>query len=355
MNNNNEKKNNRQTKQKVRIVFNIIIFLILLVFGTLLLNKSVRYESTELVEYREKSNLDYKVYLFKNDFYEQEYLGKDMLYVASLIDKIHLDFKYKFELQEKETLDFNYKIVGKLSITNSQNSKSYFEKTYTLLENKAVAMKNANSQEIKESIDIDYPHYNELANNFKNAYGVDTESYLIVYMIIEKKNNDDSSFVLNSNSMLNIKIPLSEKSVNIELDYKDINNTSNIIKDKKITISNILLLVLSVILILMALIVVIKIIRMINSLGGKKSAYDKFVSKTLKEYDRLIAESGSLLSFDNKEVISVNKFTELLDIHDNLQLPIMYYEVVKHELSYFYISHSNTVYLFTVSSEINRK
>lgn len=351
----NEIKQKRRTKYNTKLVFNIFAFLILIVFGTLLLNKSIRYENTEIVEYSEKSNLDYKVYLFKNDFYEQSYLGKDMLYVASLIDKIHLDFKYNFQMQDKETLDFSYKIVSKLSITNSEGTKAYFEKTYTLLDSKTVSMKNSTSQEIAEAIDIDYPHYNSLANNFKNAYGVDADSSLTVYMIIDKKNTDNSSFKLDNSSMLNVKIPLSERSVNIELDYKDISNTSNIIKNKEFKISNIILLCISVLLILGALIYVIKIVLIINKISSKKSAYDKYISKILKEYDRLIAESTTMLSFENKEIIKVGKFTELLDIHDNLQLPIMYYEVNEHELSYFYINHNDVVYLLEIHQDTIKK
>lgn len=351
MNNNNEKKHKTRSKKRTKLVVNIFIFIILIVSGTLLLNKSIRYENTEVIKYTEKSNLDYKVYLFKNDFYDQEYLGKDMLYVASLIDKIKLDFKYRFELQDKETLDFSYKILGKLSITNSEGTKAYFEKTYTLLDSKKVSMINESSKEIIESIDVDYPHYNSLANNFKNAYGVDTDSSLTIYMVIDKKSNENSNFTLDNSSMLNVRIPLSEKSINIELDYKDISNTSNIIKDKKIEISNIILLILSAILILLSIIYALKIVRRINNMKPKKSNYDKTVGKYLKEYDRLIAESSTLLTLENKEIIRVSKFTELLDIHDNLQLPIMYYEVSKHELSYFYISHANTVYLFEVCDE----
>ena len=351
MNNNNEKKHKTHSRKRTKLVVNIFIFIILIVSGTLLLNKSIRYENTEVIKYTEKSNLDYKVYLFKNDFYDQEYLGKDMLYVASLIDKIKLDFKYRFELQDKETLDFSYKILGKLSITNSEGTKAYFEKTYTLLDSKKVSMINESSKEIIESIDVDYPHYNSLANNFKNAYGVDTDSSLTIYMVIDKKSNENSNFTLDNSSMLNVRIPLSEKSINIELDYKDISNTSSIIKDKKIEISNIILLILSAILILLSIVYALKIVRKINKTKPKKSNYDKLVSKYLKEYDRLIAESSTLLSFEGKEIITVNKFTELLDIHDNVQLPIMYYEVKKHELSYFYINHSNTVYLFEVGDE----
>ena len=341
--------------RKIKLLINFLAFIFFVVLGTILLNKSLSYEKTEIIKYNEESNLDYKVYLLKNEFYEEEYLGKDMLYVASLIDKIHLDFKYKFKLQANETINFDYKIYGKLSITNDQATKAYFEKTYTIMDSKNVTMNNTNEQDILESIDIDYQYYNSLANSFKNSYGIDTDSNLTVYMVIDKKNTPDSDFVLDSSSMLNIKIPLSEKSVNIELDYNDINNTSNIEKEKEIEPSNIILLFISMILIILAITRAVKMVRLINSLMNKKSKYDKYISKILKEYDRLIAESATLLSFDNKEIIKVNKFTELLDIHDNLQLPVMYYEVKEHELSYFYISHNDIIYLLELKSEIINK
>ena len=51
----------------------------------------------------------------------------------------------------------------------------------------------------------------------------------------------------------------------------------------------------------------IKAMRNINMIRRKKSAYDKQVAKILKEYDRLIAESETLMSFDNKEIINKPK------------------------------------------------
>ena len=57
---------------------------------------------------------------------------------------------------------------------------------------------------------------------------------------------------------------------------------------------------------------------MINKLillGPKYSAYDKYVNKLLKEYDRLIAESDTLPSFDGKNIIKVRMI-----IHNRLIL-----------------------------------
>lgn len=342
--------NKRQAKIIKRLVFDVIMFLLLITIGTFLLIKSFNFETEKIIKYNEKSNLDYKVYLIKNDFYEQEYLDKDMLYVASLIDKILIDFDYKFESEDKEDIDFTYSILAKLSINNNTNTKSYFEKTYTLVSDKKINMTNSTGQTIKEQISLDYPYYNKLANGFKNMYGVDVDSRLTVFMLVNKKNTSNANFTMDNNSIMNIVIPLSERSVDIKLDYKEINETSNIIKKQTMTIKDYIPLILSVILIILALIMMIKAMRNINLLRKKKTAYDKFIARILKEYDRLIAESGTLLSFDDKEIIHIAKFTELLDVHDNLQLPIMYYEEIEHELSHFYISHQNVIYLFTVDA-----
>ena len=343
-------KNKKRSKIIRRLVFNIVAFLVFIVIGTILLNKSFNFETEKVVKYSEKSNLDYKVYLLKNDFYEQEYLGKDMLYVANLIDKIVVDFDYKFESEDKENLDFTYSILAKLSINNETGTKSYFEKTYTLLNNKTINMTNSTGQTIKEQIRLDYPYYNGLANSFRNQYGVEADSKLTVYMLVNKKNAEGSNFTLDNSSIMNVVIPLSQKSVDIKLDYKEIDETSNIIKKQTLTIKDYIPLIVSILFIILSLIMMIKAMRNIKLLRKKRSAYDKYVAKILKEYDRLIAESGSLLSFDDKEVIDINKFTELLDIHDNLQLPIMYYEEREHELSYFYISHQNVIYLLKVDA-----
>ena len=339
----------RRERAIKKLVFDVVLFVVLLSIGLLLLYKALGFESEKVVKYNERSDLDYKVYLAKNDFYEQEYLGKDMVYVANLIDKILIDFSYVFSSEDKEELDFTYSVVAKLSITNPTLTKSYFEKTYPLVEEKKISMDNVSEQKIKEQVNLNYPYYNHLATSFKTQYGVDSDSKLTVYMLINKQNKDGSNFVLNSSSVMNVVIPLSERSVDIKLDYKDINTTSNIIKKQSMTIKDILPLVGSVLFVILSLIMVVKAMRNANVLIGKKSLYDKYVGKILKEYDRLIAESSTLLSFEGKEIININKFTELLDIHDNLQLPIMYYEEREHELSYFYISHQNLIYLFEVN------
>ena len=46
----------------------------------------------------------------------------------------------------------------------------------------------------------------------------------------------------------------------------------------------------------------------------------------------------------------ISKFEELLDVRDNLKLPIMYYVVTKHTKCCFYIKHNDDLYLLTIKS-----
>ena len=328
-----------------------VVFIVSVSLGTLLLKNSFFFRKDKVVNYTEKSNLDYKVYLKENDFYEDEYLGKDMLYVATLIDKIAVDFDYNFNSEANQDIEFTYSIIANLSITNPTGTKSFFEKKYPLVEEKKINLKNGTSQLISEKIKLDYPYYNTLANSFKSQYGVDSESKLTVYMVINKSSSSDNAVIIGSSSVMNVSVPLSERAVDIRLDYKEINETSSIIQKDNITIKDYIPFGLACGLLLASLIMAVNIVRTLAKMIHKKSIYDRYVSKLLKEYDRLIAESSTLMSFKEKEIINIKKFTELLDIHDNLQLPIMYYEVTPHDLCYFYINHENVVYLLELSSE----
>ena len=324
-----------------------IIFVVSAFLGILFLTQSFTSNKAKIINYKDTSNLDYKVRLLPNQFYEQEYLDKDMLYIASLIDKIEIDFAYNFKADSDIDMLFDYKVLADLIISNKGGTKTYFKKQYVLLENQKLNMENKSNQNIVEKIKIDYPYYNSLANNFKSSYGVETESVLDVYLVINKNN---SSYKVNEKSKMNIVIPLSQKSVDIQLKYNEINNSNSVLKNSELFVNNYLMFLLAIGMLFVSLIFLVNVIRKLNLLRTKQSSYDKQVNKILKEYDRLIAESTTLIPFDGKNIVKVKSFTELLDIHDNLQLPIIYYTITKHHKCYFYINHGDTIYLFVLKA-----
>lgn len=341
----------KKTKYYIKIVLCFMMFLTFFAIGEILLLRSITVEKERSITCKEKSNVDYQVFLKNNKFYDQKYLGKDMVYVASLINKIKVDFDYDFDIDEKANLDFTYTIVGKLLITNGNTengnkSNKFYEKEYTLVPEKKAILKNKKHLDIKDAVTIDYGKYNKIANEFKSTYGIETKSDFIVYMKINSKNNKkEKEYVVDKNSEMNIDIPLSEKAVDIKMDYNEINETTDIVSRKNFSLTNVMYLIGSGVSLILTILMLINGIKLISLTWVRKSPYDKYVNKLLREYDRLIVETSSMVEMKKKEITYVDKFKELLDVRDNLKEPIMYYVETPHKKGYFYINHEDKVYL----------
>lgn len=351
---NNVKKEKRYYSYNTRLAFNFINFILLILLGTYFLLKTFTLEESKIINYSEYSGLDYQVYLKPNEFYTEEYLPKDMLYVANLIDKIKIDFRYRFAIEEQMDLMLKYKIFGKLVIQDENEENIYYEKTYDLMNEKEVLLKEIPFEDIFETIEIDYEKYNIIANSFNNKYGLNTTSKFIVYFSMDKSvvSSKDSNLLINDrvNNMV-INIPLSEKSVDISLDYKDIKNESRVFDSSKVVMNNILYPIVAVLFIISSFIFLVKVIRLLKYTMKKKNIYDSYIGKILREYDRLIVETTTapiLDTIDKNNIIEIEKFTELLDVRDNLKEPIMYYVIAKHQKCMFYINTGDKLYLTTI-------
>ena len=335
----------------VRLSIFLMLFLVFFWTGIFALVSSIVVEEEQVFTYREKGIADFEVCYKKDDFYQGKCFNKNqnMKFIASLIDKIKLDFNYQFDIDNEANLDFTYDIVGKLVISDSNSNKIYFEKEYPLLTEKKVELNNAKNTLIDEKIDIDYGKYNSLANQFNRSYGLNSVSRLLVYMNIHKQSKD-SSVAIDNQSLSYVTIPLSEKAIDIALDSNQVDTTRDVVKKVNVSLKSTFYAVIAGVLLILSIIFVIKLIRLLKKAFVPVSKYDKYIAKLLREYDRLIGEAKNMVSLDDKEVVYFKKFGELVDVHDHLGLPIMYYNVTNHVKSYFYIVHGQIVYLYVAKA-----
>ena len=331
-----------------RLIISIIVFVVSLIVCFFLANKAFKYEEPKVVNYNEKGALNYRVYLKENNFYETNYLDENMIYVANLIDNINLDFNYDFNIEEPTELTFTYQVLADLVISSQNGNSNFLEKTYNLTTEKTLPLNNQKDLNINENIKIDYDYYNSIANNYKAMYSVDTNSYLRVYVKVNKKNNETDEVVINdSNEMASIMIPLSQRAVEFTLNTQNTDSNNKAVSDSKL-IFNSNNFAIELVFAILAIVSLVKIIKLLVLLTERKNSFDKYVLKLLKEYDRLIVETTTGLDFSKYNRIKVKSFEELLDVRDNLKLPIMYYNVSKHNKCYFYIKHDNDVYMVTI-------
>ncbi len=333
-----------------RMIFFVVLLVVFFALSLLFARKTLTKEDTNPITYTEKETIDYKVYLKENDFYTEKYLPKDRAYIASLIDYIDIDLSYLFNIARSTTMDANYKVMAELVIENANGSKKYYEKEYTIIDSKNKKLEGASDLEIAEKVKIGYDYYNELANKFRSSYGVDTNSYLRIYMALDKETDPSLNYsIKESTKVNNIVIPLSQRAIEIEINSSS-NSSTKFVTPKPIIKVNSPYLLGEILSFLIAALALIKVIKYIVMTIKKVTPYDKYVNKILKDYDRLIVEIQTNINLNNYNVIEVNRFNELLDVRDNIKMPINYYNITKHEKGIFYIKNNDDIYLLTLKN-----
>ena len=332
-----------------RFLTNIIVLVILLGSFIYTLVTSFSTTTSEVIKYNVNSDIDYKVQLKPNDFYDEDYLDKGMLYVASLIDKINVNFKYNFSVDKASDIDFTYKIMSKLVIANTSNTNVFFEKEYELIKEESKEILGGTQHTINEEYVLDYVYYNTLANKFKSNYAVNTVSHLDVYLVVNEKSKENNSYDLKNESKVILTIPLSQQEVNISLSNKDINETKELVFTTKETMSAQSIFAL-IILFIFLVIVCVELVKKILLLTKKRSKYDSYINRILRGYDRIIVSVKTMPNFEKHNVIKVTSFQELVDVRDNLKLPINYFIITNHQKSEFFVIDNKNIYLYVVKA-----
>ena len=148
---------------------------------------SYQLNKSYYIGYREGGSIDYNVFLKDNDFYDQEYLGKDQSYVPALIDKIIADFNYEIDMDTDDVnYRYSYTVTSKLEIIDDTSDVPIFNPEYELVSVQDKAQNSSNRLLINEIVVLDYDEYNNLANKFLDAYDLTkTTSSIVVTLNVD--------------------------------------------------------------------------------------------------------------------------------------------------------------------------
>ncbi len=345
-------KRRRKYKRGAVLFFSILAFMISLILGTIALVNGYTFEDkSNDVTYSEIGSSNYKVYLKENSYFEQAYLGEDMAYISDIINSINVSFNYSYK--SSDILNYNYdnKVTATLYINDSVTDKELFKEEEILLELEKEEL-SSDKFNFNKDVDIDYDKYNEKVNALKKEYGVQIESKLVVTMDIATTGSDlDENAEFSKNNSMSVEIPLSEQTININSINKNILEEGTLNVTNEMGISNLFLVILSAIFYGIATLYLAKCIKTYIQIINKRDLYQLTIKKYLREYDRMIVTSSqpdlNENVFENK--IRVMSIEELIDAHDSTGSPIVYYEVIPNEKSYFIIINGLTLYKLTIS------
>lgn len=340
-------KHNFYLSYEKRLLLNIVAIIFLFVLASIVLLLSITIRARSSMIYNQSSNLKYDVTLKENDYYNDDNLSENMQYIASLIDYINVDFNYNFSASNTFDYTYTYYIESYVSVTDGEDdSKVIYSKIDRLTDPVTVANENSSGFNINRSVKINYDEYNDLVKEFKSTYGLSADSNLILSLRLEIKDKEGTVIRnSNSNNTTKITIPLTQQLVNIELDPEDVNNSNNIRVYQDFSISNKTTFILSIIIFLSAIASLVRLIVFIKKTSRKKSNYENVLSRILREYDRVIVNAKKVPVITG-DVIDVNSFNELLDVRDNIEKPIIFYELHKGQKSVFIVNSDTNVYRY---------
>jgi len=292
------------------------------------------------ITFDENSKINYRVCLQKNEDYKDECLNEGMEYLSAITKNIPTTFNYTAIYNTKVSYDYKYYIKSTLKIYKPDEENKVLYTTDEILLKKKSLSSTANVISISENIDIPFDKYNEQVRDYKNKYSLNSDAQVEISLYLEGKD-------LKKN-LGKITIPLSNQTYSItknEINNHNLKSTSLETTERK---TSIIFLVIACISTVIGLIVFLRLIIYMLKSSSKKSIYDKKLSEILREYDRIIVqvEDGSVFT-NNKKIIKVSSFLELLDARDTLEKPIVYVKInnVKSE---FYVDDIDKAYKYTM-------
>lgn len=308
-----------------------------------------------VLTYSQKSDLDYKVYLKKNNYFKEKYLTKNKQYIASIIDYIDVSYNYTFSSSKDVNLTYKYKIVAKINArykVDTNNTKQVWQNEYVLLDEKELEINNDNTFTISENVKIDYDKYNDIISNFKKDYMLAVTSDLTVSLLVDIDGEYiPAEKVFNENADINLTIPLSEQTINIKMDYKNLDNNQIVNVEKLSRFSNLPFFAVGVISSIISIVIIISMIRNVLNEDKKQSEYIKRLKKILHDYGDMIVEVKKPPQIQKNKASEVMNFSELINAQIEVKSPIVFSEVSKNELGLFVLFDKENAYYYLLKSE----
>lgn len=285
----------------------------------------------DILGYSENSLIDYKVYLKKNNYFDSPFLGKDKVYITSLIDYVDIDFSYDINFDSKRSGRLVYSIKGIMSANVSNTNKDYWQKTYNILKLTEETYSDVDNLKINKKVKFDYEKYNKLLLKFKEEFKLNMDGVFKVVLCIDNYIDSYDDTTLLKTSLTDLEIPLTKATIEVPITINEINDNSNIYGDLHKIDSRMYLFfkIISICLFFLGIILIsYSVFKLVRSFE-KISSYNKELKKILKTYDGIIVNVKTFSNYGVSNVIKVNSFSELLDAHSEIRQPITFYETNK--------------------------
>ncbi|MBE6590039.1 MAG: hypothetical protein E7643_07650 [Ruminococcaceae bacterium] len=340
---------NRQRWIQILAIVLSAMILLTAVFSVLFYHFNKAY----YINYTQKSDVDYRVYLKENEFYDKSYAEEGKAYIADLIDRVNVAFLYDVAMDAEDVnFEYSYRIDALMQVKDKSGAV-IFDHTDAIVPPTKVE-KTGNGLTVAHETWVDYGKYNDLATRFSSTYlkESDSKSSLSLLMRIEVVGACEE-FSGNSNDMytVSLEIPLSSEVVNMSVSSTVEEGDNQILARENETVKNVFM-ILTIVFAILTLIGVGLFIAFIFLTRSTDINYEIKRNRILQTYKPFIQKLAAAFDTEGYQLLYIEEFKDMLEIRDTIQSPILMYENEDQTLTGFYIPTSTSLlYIYELRIE----
>ena len=283
------------------------------------------------------------------------------MYVSSLIDKVNMKFSYKLFMEQAAKYTYSYSADAFIVIKDSTTKKVIYtgklsadapellpKETFTLEEPKQ-------SLSISKSVSVDYTQYNERAKEILLALGQNSQELkgvtctLEVAMSIDVKGSVESAEQDKQNTYkFSLEMPLNMEKVSFVKASSIPTGESKIIVTNEGTARTVFLVLAIVFLSLTALFALV-FVAFVFLTRNTDINYTIQVNRVVSNYKSYIQKIVNPFDRTGYQLLVLDEFTELLEIRDTIQSPILMSENEDKTCTTFMIpTNTKLLYIFEI-------
>ena len=359
----NEEKLKRAKHERFRKTWIAIQVFFILVVVCMLAGASFLYFKTDDaidVEYNQTSEIDYTVFVDNADgFYGSDPVvsfgktGSVDTFVVSRINKIVFDFDYKAEMDTQNAqYEYKYWVDAKYTITDTSWKGSLLDETKVLLPEVTGTQNSSNVLTLDSGlVEVSLVEYVEKYNQYASVFELDrAEATLVVSLHVNVASDCDATDVNNSEYVAYVTVPLSGQTT--KLSYSN-PPSSGVISGCNTASSYKQMAELFLYTLIPGLIVLLLILFLFVKFTVTPNVdYANRVKKIVRNYSSYIQQIKKQFNVVGYHIVELVSFTELLEIRDTIQQPILMHENEDRTCTNFIIpTESKIMYVYQVAVE----
>lgn len=348
------KRKHKKAKSKAKYVVFLIISVVVCILSVFAIIKSFnlfsKIEKKVTYAYNINNKVDYKVFLRKNEFIKEKYLSPGETYITGLVDYIDIDFNYLLSGTKEKNIKYNYEaiatITGEYQTSEELDNSQVWTKKYQLIP-ATEKQEVTNNLKVDNTIKVDFNKYNNEVTAFKKNLNLSVDATLNIKYILRANIPDEK---ITKVTEYNVNIPLNKQAFNITTKYNAEEYGTVYDESETAAETDYSILSIGIVFLLISSFGVYKCMSKIVVVN-KKTPYETELNKLLSKYGDIIIEVVDPISTKGLSIIDVKNFNEMIDLEEELRIPILQYETIPGSESWFTVLKDKILYRYVLKDE----